>query len=59
LLGAAIGVLFVDVESLIFNVFRPDLLPDPLAISNIVPGIVTGVFATYLGLQSSPRPVGD
>jgi hypothetical protein len=47
LLGAVIGTVLVYVEAFIFGAIRSDLLPDPMALSNIVPGVVIGVLANY------------
>ena len=54
LLGAVAGTLLIYLEALIFGALRSDLLADPVAASNIVPGVATGVFATYFALHISP-----
>jgi hypothetical protein len=54
LLGAIVGVLLVEIEALVFSAIRPKLLPDPLAPSNIVPGVVIGVLAAYLVVNLVP-----
>ena len=61
LLGMAIGMLGIYVEAFMFSVFRPDLPFDSVAPSNIVPGMVIGVFVTYfvVGFNPAPRKKGQ
>src|SRR5579871_3723895 len=39
LLGAVAGTLLIYLEAFIYSALRPDLLPDPMATSNIVLGV--------------------
>jgi hypothetical protein len=55
LVGMATGILSFYVEAFVFAALRPDILLDPMAAANLVPGVVTGVFVTYfvVGLNSA------
>ena len=54
LLGAVTGTLLIYAEALILAALRLFPISSALALSNIVPGTIIGVFATYHVLRSKP-----
>ncbi len=46
--GAAIGVAAIYAEAVIILLLAPRFLPDPFALSNLLPGVMIGVIVTYM-----------